>query len=233
MTFVKPQEGHPAFRLLREVARGGAGTLYEAEDPQLGRRVACKIFHRRAADSDAIRNEARRTTALAGPGVVRLLDADPDAGYIAYEWLPLGSVRDAIAREEATRLGPPDRWATPIAVALARVHRLGFVHGDVKPANILLAGWDLPLLADFGLTVPIGTAHLAGTPGYVSPERLAGAVASPRDDVHAFGRMLTEVIAASGQGTEAWLRLAAACSGPFDERPRDGDALVEALRRPG
>ncbi len=230
VTLVQPTSTRSTFRLLREVARGGAGTIYEAEDPALGRKVAWKLFHRRGEDASAIRSEARQTAAMGGPGVVRLLDADPEAGWIAYEWLPLGSLRDVLARDEGARLAPFERWCLPVSETLARLHGMGFVHGDLKPANVLLAEWDAPLLADFGLSVPLGTLPLAGTPGYLAPERLEGAPATPRDDVYAFGRMLAEVLEASEHRSPRWSELAARCTARATLRPVDGAALVEEIR---
>jgi serine/threonine-protein kinase len=69
------------YQLLREVARGGAGAVYEAEDRDLGRRLALKVYHEPTRDRDQLLHEVRTAVSLAGPGVVRIFDADPDAGF--------------------------------------------------------------------------------------------------------------------------------------------------------
>ncbi|WP_437684688.1 serine/threonine-protein kinase [Sorangium sp. So ce176] len=232
VTVVAPSAAKTPFRLLREVARGGAGAVYEAEDEVLGRRVGFKVYHGRGADRTHVTREARLAAALAGPGVVRVFDADPDEGWIALEWIARGSVRDALRAGDAAALAPVARWARPLARALARVHERGYVHADVKPANVLLRNVGEPVLSDFGLARPRGAPSAGGSPGYVSPERLAGRPSDPRDDVYGYGRVLEDVLvrleALGVEGLAAWKELSLRCLGPDDERPADGAALVRA-----
>jgi len=212
------------FRLLREVARGGAGVVYEAEDRDLGRRVALKVYHRADRDRAQLLHEARVAASLAGPGVVRIFDVDPAHGWLAMEWAPLGALR--------ARLGEPiEHWAAPLAAAVARVHAAGWVHHDVKPANVLLRSGREPLLTDFGTARRAGEPSPPGSLGYVSPERLAGRASDPRDDVYGFGRIVQDALDASRSSDPRWRALAAMCTGPDEARPRDGAALVDAVRR--
>lgn len=223
------------YRLLREVARGGAGAVYEAEDSAFGRRIAFKVYHGRGADQALLQHEARTAAALAGPGVLRIHDADPGAGWLALEWVPRGSVRDVLRAGDLTPLAPIGRWARPLARALARVHAEGFVHADVKPANVLLRQPHDPILGDFGIARPIGAAGEGGSAGYVSPERLAGRASHPKDDVYGYGRVLEDVIhrleAAGGAGedAEAWRAFALVCIGPDEARPDGGAELLQRL----
>jgi serine/threonine-protein kinase len=233
VTLAAPSGASTPFRLLREVDRGGAGTVYEAEDLVLGRRVAFKVHHRRGGDREALLHEARLAVALAGPGVVRLLDVDPEQGWVALEWIARGSVRDAARRGDLEALCPIGRWARPLARALARIHAAGYVHGDVKPANVLLRALDDPVLTDFGLGRPRGAPSEGGSAGYVSPERLAGAAADPRDDVFGFGRLLEHVLVRLEQQKieeiAAWRSVAALCVLPAGARPEDGAALLPRI----
>jgi serine/threonine-protein kinase len=225
------------FRLLREVARGGAGAVYEAEDELLGRRVAFKVYHRRGDDRSLLEREIRTASALAGPGVVRVFDASPAEGWIAVEWIARGSVRDVLRSGDVAALLPIARWARPLARAIARVHAAGVAHADVKPANVLLRQLAEPVLGDFGIARPFGEAGDAGSPGYVSPERLAGRASDPRDDIYGFGRVIEDVLhAAEARGAaidggelKAMRAFAARCIGPDAERPADGSELVRAL----
>jgi serine/threonine-protein kinase len=229
------------FRLLREVDRGGAGAVYEAEDRALGRRVALKVYHRRhERDRAQLLHEARVAVALAGPGIVRVFDVDAEQGWLAMEWVHLGTFR-AFLRARVAALRPLRRWALPLARALARVHARGWVHHDVKPANILLGGTsgepDAPLLSDFGTARRIGEASPPGSMGYVSPERLAlGArrPSTPRDDVYGFGRVLEEALdalaaLAAAPGDGPWRILAAACTAPDEARLDSGESLARAM----
>lgn len=242
-TIVAATQVRGPFRLLREVARGGAGTVYEAEDEVLGRRVAFKVYHGRGNDRALLEREVRMAASLAGPGVIRIFDAGPTEGWIALEWIPRGSVRDLLRAGDASLLAPTlapiARWARPLALALARVHAAGIVHADVKPANVLLRHPGEPVLGDFGIARPGGAPGEPGSPGYVSPERLAGRASDPRDDVYGFGRVLEDVLhalranqrspLAPDADAEAWSALASLCIGPDDRRPADASELVRAL----
>ncbi|MEZ4314564.1 MAG: protein kinase [Polyangiaceae bacterium] len=197
------------FRLLREVARGGAGSVYEAEDEVLGRRVAFKVYHGRSSDRAFLEREAKLACRLSGPGVLRLLDADPYEGWLSLEWVARGSVRDILRNGDAAVLSPVGPWALSLARAIARVHEQGYVHADVKPANVMLRRPDEAVLGDFGIAQEIGAAGSAGSAGYVSPERIGGRNSDPRDDVYGYGRVLEDVLdrleamAAEGAGEGA------------------------------
>lgn len=229
------REPDAPFLLLREVARGGAGAVYEAQDRELGRRVALKVYHRAQhvdRDRAQLMHEARVAAALAGPSVVRVLDLDPARGWLALEWAPLGSLRQRLKDGDGASLLPVRAWALPLASALGRVHSCGWVHHDVKPANVLFASPGHPVLADFGTARRTGEPSPPGSLGYVSPERLAGRPSDPRDDVFGFGRVLEDVLDALGDAPDAalWRAIAAGCTGPDAARPADGRAIVTRLR---
>jgi serine/threonine-protein kinase len=232
-TVVQPAGDDAPFRVVREVARGGAGTVYEAEDELLGRRLAFKVHHRRGADRPALEREVRASVELAGPGVLRLFDASPAQGWVAFEWIGRGSVRDVLRRGDAALLADVDAWIAPLARALARVHQLGWVHGDVKPGNVLLRSPRDPVLGDLGLARRVGAAAVGGSPGYVSPERLGGRPVDPRDDVYGFGRVVEDVLdalAREGATPPARARrIAELCMRPEERRPADGLALLALL----
>jgi eukaryotic-like serine/threonine-protein kinase len=226
------------FELLREVGRGGAAAVYEAADRLLGRRVALKVYHRPDRDSAQLQHEAHVAVLLAGPGIVRVFDVDLAQGWLALEWAPLGAVATLIRERRRDLLLPLGRWAIPLAAALARVHSQGWVHHDVKPANVALVSPEAPILTDFGIARRIGEPSPPGSTGYVSPERLAGRPSDPRDDVYGYGRVLEDALeacAAAGHGEEAsfgpWRTLASTCTGPGVERPQGGADLL--ARAPG
>jgi serine/threonine-protein kinase len=221
------------FRLLREVARGGTATVFEAEDNDFGRRVALKIYHRPDRDRAQLLHEARVAVALAGEGVVRVFDLDPDQGWIALEWARGGTLRTLLRSASASNADGVTAWAKPLSAALARVHRAGWVHHDVKPANVLLRAPGEPLLGDFGNARRRSEPSPAGSLGYVSPERLAGRPSDPRDDIYGYGRVLEDALDrvspekawVLGGPAAFWRSIAAACVGPDEGRPADGEAL--------
>ncbi len=227
-TTVVAAEPDTPYRLLREAARGGAGAVYEAEDRELGRKVALKVYHEPTRDRAQLLAEVRLAVALRGPGVVRVFDVDVEHGWIALEWLALGSLRERIRASDEAVLRATREWALPLARALARVHALGWVHLDVKPANVLLRAPNDAVLTDFGIARKRGEASPAGSMGYVSPERMGGSLADPKDDVFGFGRILEDVLDRFG-GEPGARELAARCTGPAAARPADAAALVSAL----
>lgn len=229
---VATSEPDAPFLLLREVARGGSGAVYEAEDRELGRRVALKVYHQPTRDKEQLLHEAHVAAELAGPGILRVWDIDPDHGWLALEWAHEGSLRDHIRARSLGSFVPIERWALPLATALGRVHAAGWVHHDVKPANVLILGAEGQSFADFGTARRVGEPSPPGSLGYVSPERMRGRASDPRDDVYGFGRILEDVLSALGDGalTARWHALTTACLGPDEGRPADGRALATRMR---
>lgn len=227
------------FLLHREVARGGAGVVFEGEDRDLQRRVAVKVYHHAARDRAQLLHEAQVTASLRSPFVLRVFDVDPDQGWIALQWASGGSLRDILRREDRhPELVPFEGWVPALARALAHVHRAGWVHNDLKPANVLLRTEDRHLvLADFGTARRPGEPSPPGSLGYVSPERLAGRATHPDDDVYGFGRILEDALRAltapapvgSDDTYRRWRALAASCLGNAEGRPRDGSALLDLV----
>jgi serine/threonine-protein kinase len=219
------------FRLMREVGRGGAGVVYEAEDRDLQRRVALKVYHQPDRDRAQLLHEAHVAVALAGPGVVRVFDANPEHGWLVMEWAQRGALRTLLRDEDLPALRPIERWAIPLARALARVHAAGWIHHDVKPANILLRADGASLLTDFGIARREGEPSPPGSLGYVSPERLAGRASCPRDDVYGYGRVLEDALdlLADDPKLGTWRLIAALCTGRDAARPSHGAGVVSLI----
>ncbi len=188
------------FRVLAELGRGGAGTVYLAEDVPLAREVALKIYQRRGrSDRERMLHEARLPATLAHPGIVRVLDVDESINAIAME-LADGSLRSELAK------GPLDvalirRAIVEAAEALAFVHGAGWAHRDIKPSNLLLSAGRV-VLTDFGIAARIGEARPKGegSLGYMAPEQRAGEATAGATDVHALGATLAELLVPLGDG---------------------------------
>jgi Protein kinase domain/WD domain, G-beta repeat len=191
------------YRIVRELARGGMGAVYEVEHEATGARYALKTLRFEAlGDAQARRRFAREALALAEvhhPHVVRVHAADLEASppYLVQALLPGGSLRDRL------REGPlPAAEAAQIAIkltgALAAVHARGVLHRDLKPDNVLLDDRGEPRLTDFGLAKrPDGesqrltkTGALLGTPAYMAPEQGAGEPCDERTDIYGLAAML-------------------------------------------
>lgn len=231
-TLLAPEPTGTSFRITREVARGGAGTVYEATDEVLGRKVAFKVLHRGGDDSGLLEREVRLATRFSGRGVVRVYDASPKQGWVSFEWVEQGSLREWLRAGRAPELLPAARWAVPLCRALGRVHDAGWVHADIKPANVLLRSPDEPILTDFGIARPTGVELGGGSIGYMSPERLAGKPVSFAEDIYGFGRVLEDVLeSGAGKPSTALSSLVARCLGPEAARPHSAGLLLELLQR--
>ncbi len=231
-TLLAPEPAGTSFRITREVARGGAGTVYEATDDVLGRKVAFKVLHRGGDDGAMLEREVRLAARFRGRGVVRVYDASPKQGWVAFEWVDQGSLREWLRSGRAEELWPVGRWAIPLARVLGRIHEAGWVHADIKPANVLLRTPDEPILTDFGIARPRGSELSGGSLGYMSPERLAGRAAGEAEDMYGFGRVIEDVVEGSGKEPSAGLTaLLTSCLGPAAGRPASVATLLDLLHK--
>ncbi|MCM2393878.1 bifunctional serine/threonine-protein kinase/ABC transporter substrate-binding protein [Streptomyces albipurpureus] len=191
------------YRLLGRLGAGGMGVVYLARSER-GALAAVKVIRAEYAADPGFRARFRRETETAqritGRWVVRVVGADHQARepWLATEFIPGPSLSEAVAVH-----GPlPHRTVRALGVrlaeALAGAHRVGLVHRDVKPGNVLLA-LDGPRLIDFGIARSMGATALTtddvmvGSPGYLSPEqaKLAGAAEiGPPSDIFALGCVL-------------------------------------------
>jgi serine/threonine protein kinase len=235
-TVLRASAPETSLRIVAEAGRGGAGTVYEAIDDVLGRRVALKVYHQPDQERDKLEREARLAVELAGPGIVRVFDADLARGLIVMEWLAGGALKRWLVEHNHAVLLPVERWLEPLCVALARIHAAGYVHGDIKPANIMLRSPGEPVLSDFGIASKRGGVLGGGSLGYMSPERLTDPVARFSEDVYAVGRILQDALdACEGQplAPDGLRVIAARLVAPEAERPADARAVLELLHQAG
>ncbi len=180
------------------------GHVWLARDEGSGLDVALKIVPREGKSGHRAEREARAAASLRHPRCQRIiaLARDPAHVYIAYEYIPGRTLREAIRSGALDDAGAVE-VAAQIAEALAHAHGRGIVHRDVKPSNVLLAeagGIDVRLL-DFGLAqmaefdTLTGLGDIPGTLAYISPERLHGETATPAADIWAVGVLLWEALA--------------------------------------
>jgi eukaryotic-like serine/threonine-protein kinase len=191
------------YRPVRPLGTGGSGSVWLALDERNGLDVALKIIPREGKAAARAEREALAARRLRHDRCVRAYDVGHDAGhvYIAYEYVPGRTMRDAI---RVGALGDHDAVtaAAQVLDALAHAHRAGIVHRDVKPANILLEDCDevAVRLLDFGLAQFDGADTLTavgdvpGTLAYIAPERLNGGDATPQSDVWSVGVLLWETL---------------------------------------
>ncbi|MDF3068244.1 MAG: hypothetical protein K0R38_3845 [Polyangiaceae bacterium] len=201
------------YLLKREIARGGAGAVFEAEHLYTKRSVALKLLvpEQRSAPEPRARllREALALSAARHPGVVSALDAgemDDGTPYLVLELLEGRSLEGILAVRR--RLGSSEvAWlGVAICDALSAAHSRGIIHRDIKPSNVFVArdeqGREVVKLFDFGVAKVATESNkltqsgaLLGTPEYMAPEQLLARDVDARVDVYALGVTLYECLA--------------------------------------
>jgi serine/threonine protein kinase len=216
MRVLAPGDWIDEYRMLALIASGGFGAVFRAEHEPSHRVVAIKVPLKEEG-IPALRRSAEIQSALRDPGIVAVLGASPgyDPPYVVFEHVE-GPTLATLLREEGWL---PWRRAVPILCGVARAlryaHRRGFLHGDVKPANIILQGvpdHERPLLTDFGsvAVAPSGgdgdqvccsvgldtneRSEIVGTLPYAAPELLRGERIDEGADVWSFGVLIFETL---------------------------------------
>jgi hypothetical protein len=189
------------YRPLRPLGSGGSGSVWLARDEQTGLDVALKIVPREGKAAARAEREAAAAARLRHPSCVRAyaFARDPRHVYIAYEYVPGRTFREALRAGELKDAAAIEACAQ-VCDGLAHAHGTGILHRDVKPSNVLLAEGDhvSVRLLDFGLArmreaeTLTAQGDVPGTLAYISPERLAGEEATEAGDIWAVGVMLWE-----------------------------------------
>jgi serine/threonine protein kinase len=195
----------PGYRVGQCLGRGSSGSVWSAVRSGDQAVVAVKVVPLRTPLEVA---QVSRELAVLGrlevDGLVRLhevigLAGEPPAVAIVVDHLGGGSLAAAVGARGHLSVGESVTVLVPVAKALAGLHSVGVVHGDVSPANVLLESSGRPLLSDLGLARLVGEtpadagrealAAVFGTPGFVAPEVLRGAEPTPASDVYAVGAL--------------------------------------------
>jgi serine/threonine protein kinase/class 3 adenylate cyclase len=198
------------YTLVKQLGRGGMGTVYLARDNVLGRQVALKIPHPEVVAAppalDRFYREARAIAQLDHPNICRVYDVgcQDDLHYLTLAFID----GEPLSVQMAVLAGQPRRCAELVrlvALAMEEAHHLGIIHRDLKPSNIMLSSRGEPVIMDFGLARQIagtdGTqttqGEIMGTPTYMSPEQAAGDVSAmgPCCDIYSLGVILYELLA--------------------------------------
>jgi serine/threonine protein kinase len=198
------------YEIVGELGRGAMGVVYKATDPVIGRAVAVKTIRLSEEGTGLTRpelltrfqTEARAAGLLTHPNIVVVYDAGEEDGlyYITMELVEGKSLQAHLDGGHAFPLPRVMRIMEQICSALQFAHERNVVHRDVKPANIMLTGDDTVKVTDFGTAkiLQFGTvqqtAHVMGTPSYMSPEQVKGRAVDGRSDIFALGVMLYEML---------------------------------------
>jgi beta-lactam-binding protein with PASTA domain/tRNA A-37 threonylcarbamoyl transferase component Bud32 len=195
------------YRLIAPIGTGASAQVFLADDVRLKRRVAVKVLHEALADDESFlrrfRAEAQAAAALNHPNILAVYDWGDDGGspYLVTEYLSGGSLRDLFDQGLRCTTSQALLLGLQATRALDYAHRRGFVHRDVKPANLLFGDDGRLRIADFGLARALAEAAwtepqgaVLGTARYASPEQAQGQGVDGRADVYSLGLVLIESV---------------------------------------
>ncbi len=242
------------YEIVRVLGRGGMGEVYLARDERLDREIALKfVMPEKAADPDTRKRflrEARLASRLLHPSAAVIYEVGEwqDQLFLAMEYVP-GETLSKRLKSGPLPVAEVPPIARQLAAVLAAAHSQGIIHRDVKPGNIILTATGQVKLLDFGLAVlstfgsgdgdhPTETmlttpGAIAGTPAYLSPERINGQPGDARADLFAVGIVLYELVTGRHPfaGPTPLVTLANILSHPPEPLARAGLVVPPALGR--
>ncbi len=197
------------YDLREELGRGAMGVVFHGFDPVIGRDVAVKTLRLSEAGTGLSRKElvgrfqteARAAGLLTHPNIVVVFDAGEEDGlfYITMEFVEGRSLQSLIDAHQPFPVPRVLKLMEQVCSALDFAHQHNVVHRDIKPANLMLTSNDVIKITDFGTAkiLQFGTAqtaHVMGTPSYMSPEQVKGKPVDGRSDIFSLGVILYELM---------------------------------------
>lgn len=243
------------YQITREIARSN-DIVYEAFDPQLGRKLALKELAldvrvqepERRLRIDRFFREARAAGNLSHPGIVTIFDFGEDNGryFIAMEYLEGETLKSRISRMGPLPTEEAIRILSALCDAVEYAHARQIVHRDIKPDNIHLLPDGTVKITDFGIARMLGeqtitvAGQVFGTPSYMAPEQIRGAMVDARTDIFSLGLVLFEMLSGRkafwGEALETVVyRIMSEPVPPLHDQPASINAVIQmaAQKDPG
>jgi predicted Ser/Thr protein kinase len=238
------------YRIEGVAGTGGMGVVYRATDTETGHPAALKVVSSiRTLDDEnreRLLREAQLVARIDHPGVVPVYEAGEHDGhfYLAMLWVDGSDLEQLLSDLGPLPIERAVEVIANVADALDAAHERGFVHRDVKPANVLVADSGQVYLSDFGLTKVLDastglthTGQLLGTVDYVAPEQIEGRPVDGRADVYSLGGLAYRAITGSvpfdrpGGVARLWAHLNVPAPSLRAKRPDAPRALDAAIRK--
>jgi serine/threonine protein kinase len=194
------------YEIIEELGAGGMGRVYRAFDKKIDEEVALKLLKPAIALDNRIverfRNELKIARKIRHANVCGMFDLGEEGEtlFISMEYVRGEDLRSLIRRTEKLTFGKAVLIARQVAEGLGEAHKLGVVHRDLKPGNIMIDKEGNAKIMDFGIARSLRAAGttaegmIIGTPEYMSPEQVEGKPADPRSDIYSLGIILYEMV---------------------------------------
>ncbi|UCE42611.1 MAG: protein kinase [Candidatus Aminicenantes bacterium] len=194
------------YQIIEELGRGGMGRVYKAIDTEVDEKIALKLIKPEiAADKKTIerfRNELKYARKIRHKNVCQMYDLSREEGsyYITMEFVPGDDLKSLIRRMGRLSPGQAITITKQVCDGLAEAHKLGVVHRDLKPQNIMIDQDGNARIMDFGIARSLegkgitGAGVMIGTPDYMSPEQVEGKETDQRSDIYSLGVILYEMV---------------------------------------
>jgi serine/threonine protein kinase/Flp pilus assembly protein TadD len=194
------------YQIIEELGKGGMGKVYKVFDQEVQAKMALKLIKPEvSADKNMIerfRNELKIARDISHKNICRMYDLGREAGnyFITMEYVSGEDLKSFIRRSRKLVVGTAIFIAKQVCEGLAEAHRVGVVHRDLKPGNIMIDKEGNAKIMDFGIARSIsvkgitGAGVMIGTPEYMSPEQVEGKGVDPRSDIYSLGIILYEML---------------------------------------
>jgi len=194
------------YRLLTEIGAGEMAVVFRGEDTWRGVPVAVKVLRRAYVEDEAflarLHSQAQALASLVHPNIVTTYEVgqEGDCHYLVTELVEEPTLKELIRVGIPFSIGQALDIVVQICIAVGYAHRLGMVHGDIKPQNVFVSADGRVKVADFGIASALSAASVVegkviwGTPHYFSPEQAAGEDVSPTSDVYSIGVLTYEML---------------------------------------
>ncbi|MGD2245742.1 MAG: protein kinase [Candidatus Aminicenantes bacterium] len=194
------------YHIIEELGRGGMGKVYKVFDKELKEKMALKLLRPEiAADekmTERFRNELKFARKITHKNICRMYDFNKDLenSYITMEYVSGEDLKSSVTRMGPLSAGKTVFLARQICEGLAEAHKLGVIHRDLKPQNIMIDRAGNIRIMDFGIARSAqakgvtATGMMIGTPEYMAPEQVEGKDVDQRADIYSLGVILFELL---------------------------------------